>query len=252
MEFAAKAGLASPEEIERFKATGGKGPGGCRGKQECEAFCNNPDNQEVCFSFAKEHKLIGQEELEHIEKNSRQIRERSNNFSQEVLSCLEDKLGLEVVQKIQSGALTPSPRIGEAMHKCFQEFSPQAQEREYLDEDEFGDFPQNEAFDKNIPEEFLNEVHKFPNDVRRPVKEGVDFERIQREINDFRPGTPEILNEYHTEEQKFFNTEYPEEFQKSNFSEPPALDSFPKLNEDSTIHESPTQNLNQVILDFQF
>jgi len=72
MEFATKAGLASPEEIERFKATGGKGPGGCRGREECEAFCNNSDNQGACFSFAKEHKLIGQEELEHIEKNSKE------------------------------------------------------------------------------------------------------------------------------------------------------------------------------------
>ena len=245
MEFATKAGLASPEEIERFKATGGKGPGGCRGREECEAFCNNSDNQGACFSFAKEHKLIGQEELEHIEKNSKEIREGSDNFSQEVLVCLGDKLGLETVQKIQSGALTPSPRIGEAMQKCFQEFNPQTQEREHVDNGEPRDFPQNEVFDKDIPEEFLNEVHKLPDDIRRPAEEGVDFERIQRDINDFRPQTPEILNEYYPEKQESLNIEHPQEFQEPtfqeptfqepDFSQPSTSDSFSEPNEGSTI-----------------
>jgi len=43
------------------------GPGGCANFGECEAFCNNPANDEECFDFAVEHDLFGGD-AEEIER----------------------------------------------------------------------------------------------------------------------------------------------------------------------------------------
>ena len=71
LNFAIDQGLIPPEEVEHAKKfieiakTGG--PGGCKGRQ-CEDFCNRPENQEQCFAFAKEKGLLGQDEIQKIEK----------------------------------------------------------------------------------------------------------------------------------------------------------------------------------------
>ena len=69
--FAEKNNLMSKEEIEmakKFMAVGNKGPGDCRGKNECEAYCNNIDNINECIAFAEENNLIPPEELEEAKK----------------------------------------------------------------------------------------------------------------------------------------------------------------------------------------
>lgn len=69
--FAEKNNLMSDEEIEmakKFMAAGGEGPGGCRGKEECEAFCDNIDNIKECVAFAEEHNLMPPKELEEAKK----------------------------------------------------------------------------------------------------------------------------------------------------------------------------------------
>ena len=70
--FAEAAGFMSPEEAEEAKKMAAlgitSGPGGCRGKNECEDFCDNPDNFEICISFAEEHNLMSKEEAEMARK----------------------------------------------------------------------------------------------------------------------------------------------------------------------------------------
>ncbi|TSC64420.1 MAG: hypothetical protein G01um101491_289 [Parcubacteria group bacterium Gr01-1014_91] len=44
LAFAEKSGLMSGEELstaKKFAAAGAKGPGGCTGKDECEAYCDD-------------------------------------------------------------------------------------------------------------------------------------------------------------------------------------------------------------------
>jgi len=69
--FAEKNNLMSKEEVElakKFVAAGSKGPGGCKGKDECEAFCNNMDHMDECISFAEKNNLIPPEELAEAKK----------------------------------------------------------------------------------------------------------------------------------------------------------------------------------------
>ena len=60
--FALGAGLMKQEEFEMFKKQA-KGRKRLPRKEQCETFCNNPENQEVCFNFAKEHNLILKKKL---------------------------------------------------------------------------------------------------------------------------------------------------------------------------------------------
>ncbi len=69
--FAEKNNLMSKEEIEmakKFLATGGKGPGDCRGKDECNAYCNDIAHIDECVTFAVENNLMLPEELEEAKK----------------------------------------------------------------------------------------------------------------------------------------------------------------------------------------
>ena len=71
-QFAVDNDLMPKDEIEKIKKMKDVmregGPGECRSEQECRVFCENPDNQEKCFEFAKEHKLIPPEEAERMQK----------------------------------------------------------------------------------------------------------------------------------------------------------------------------------------
>ncbi|MEK6845274.1 MAG: hypothetical protein AABY26_00830, partial [Nanoarchaeota archaeon] len=61
------------EEAQMFKKTGGKGPGDCKGKEECEAFCDNPDNMPECIDFGVKAGMMSPEEAE---KSCREFTER--------------------------------------------------------------------------------------------------------------------------------------------------------------------------------
>ena len=119
--FAIEAGFMKPEEAEMFRKTGGKGPGGCRGRK-CEDFCDDPANQETCFNFASEHGLIPPEELEQMKEGFQQFREGLDSAPPEVSDCLKSSLGSETFDKLQSGQGMPGRQMGEAMRNCFEEF----------------------------------------------------------------------------------------------------------------------------------
>lgn len=72
LEFALAHNLIPEEEVEmarRMLALGvTSGPGGCQGRVECEAYCDDIDLLEECIIFAEEHNLIPADELEGAHK----------------------------------------------------------------------------------------------------------------------------------------------------------------------------------------
>jgi hypothetical protein len=72
IDFAESNGLMNSQEAERARKMTElgitNGPGGCRSEDECEAYCDNPDNMKECLIFAKENGLMPPEELEEAEK----------------------------------------------------------------------------------------------------------------------------------------------------------------------------------------
>lgn len=72
IEFAEEHEFIKPEEVERAKrgarALKEGGPGGCHSPRECESFCSNPTNQEVCFEWAKGHGFVSEEQIRMMEE----------------------------------------------------------------------------------------------------------------------------------------------------------------------------------------
>ncbi len=56
-----------PEEIQRMeKEMQRTGPGGCSSREECDAFCRNPDNVSTCLNFAVQEGKITKEEADFM------------------------------------------------------------------------------------------------------------------------------------------------------------------------------------------
>ncbi|TSC77349.1 MAG: hypothetical protein G01um101433_643 [Parcubacteria group bacterium Gr01-1014_33] len=73
--FAVENGFISKSEAERikkdkerFKQLEEESPGGCKGEQECRAYCENPDHIDECLAFGEKHGFIPKEEAARIKK----------------------------------------------------------------------------------------------------------------------------------------------------------------------------------------
>lgn len=115
--FAVDNGLLPAEEAEMIKKTGGKGPGGCVGKKQCEEYCRN--NQDACFAFAEEHDLIRPKEKEQMKKGVEMLKQSYENAPSEVRDCLSGNVEGGNLEQILNGQKMPSREIGEAMRLCF-------------------------------------------------------------------------------------------------------------------------------------
>lgn len=72
VDFAIKQGFMDPQEAEQakkfLKLAKEPGPGGCAGRAACDEFCSRPENGEACFTFAKEHGLVSEDDIQRMEK----------------------------------------------------------------------------------------------------------------------------------------------------------------------------------------
>ncbi len=193
--FFTEAGFMTQEEAQMFRKTGGKGPGDCKGRDECEAFCNDQVNQEACFQFGKEHGLISEEDLSNIEEGTRQMKEGLEMAPPKVAECLREKIGADVLQKIEVGTLMPNPQLGEQMRSCFEKFMPRPEEG--FGEGQFGpgenegfefepgdEFP--EGFKERVPEEFRQFIPEnteglTPQDLEQIIREQ-QGQRIEQQM----------------------------------------------------------------------
>jgi len=71
--FAEAAEILPPEELAEAKKVAkfiksGEMPGGCTGKDECKAFCDQDENFEECINFAQKAELVSPEEFEMAKK----------------------------------------------------------------------------------------------------------------------------------------------------------------------------------------
>ncbi|KKU85827.1 MAG: hypothetical protein UY15_C0021G0023 [Parcubacteria group bacterium GW2011_GWA2_47_9] len=130
--FAEAAGMMTSEDAAMARKTGGKGPGDCKGKEECEQFCQDPANQETCFNFAKENGLIPEDELQRTEggfqgreEGLNRMREALSQAPPQILDCLRQNLGEEVMDRIMAGdASVMSQDMGDKMRSCFESMMP--------------------------------------------------------------------------------------------------------------------------------
>ncbi len=129
ISFAEKAGLVSAEEAAIAKKSGGKGPGGCNSKESCDAYCNKEENHDACFTFAKSTGILSDDQVKEIEAGMGRLRAGLDQMPPELVSCLNEKLGTTTLNKIQSGALTPSRDTGDTIKSCVDAFMPQVKDK---------------------------------------------------------------------------------------------------------------------------
>ncbi len=76
LNFAEENNLMSKKELDvakKFVEVGSKGPGDCKTKDACEAYCDDISHIDECISFAEENNLIPPQELEEAKKVQKAI-----------------------------------------------------------------------------------------------------------------------------------------------------------------------------------
>src|SRR3989344_4842680 len=118
IDFAIENGFLSGEEAEMVRKTGGRGPGCCRGREQCETYCQT--HQDECFAFAEEHDLISPEDRTRMEEGMSKFKEGINNAPPEIRACLEQNIGSDTLNQILSDQKRPTKELGEKMRTCFE------------------------------------------------------------------------------------------------------------------------------------
>lgn len=118
IKFGEENGLIPQKDLEMIKKTGGKGPGGCRGKTQCEVYC--ADHQEVCMKFAEEHDLISPEDKARMEEGMLRFKEEISRMPAEVKQCLDGAVGSESLEQLIAGKQNPTREFGDTMRNCFE------------------------------------------------------------------------------------------------------------------------------------
>ena len=103
--FATDNGLISAEDADIVKKTGGKGPGDCRGKEQCDLYCS--EHQDECMKFAEEHNLIKPEEKARMKEGMARLKESLSNAPVEVKQCLSDAVGAGTLEQLRSARKLP-------------------------------------------------------------------------------------------------------------------------------------------------
>lgn len=116
-DFAVKSGLLTEQEAQVVKATGGKGPGGCQGKDACDAYCSA--HQDECFQFAKDHNLLTQDNVEHMRDSASHLKEVLDKAPDAVKQCITDTVGQDKLAGMLSGDTPPGQDFAAAAQNCF-------------------------------------------------------------------------------------------------------------------------------------
>lgn len=132
--FAEKTGFANKEDIEMFRKTGGKGPGGCRGKEQCEAYCQT--NQEECFNWAQANGMMKEGDLQRMREGMQEFRKNLEHMPPEMIECLKNAVGEDVLGKITNGEPVFDRGLGEKMQSCVNQFQEEIMQK--FGEGQFG------------------------------------------------------------------------------------------------------------------
>jgi hypothetical protein len=118
IDFGVANGFLSAEEAEMVKETGGKGPGGCRGKGQCEAYCSA--HKDECFAFGVEHGLIKPEDTARMKGGMHRFKDSLSQAPAEVKKCLEESIDADTLQQLLAGESMPTEELGRQMRTCFE------------------------------------------------------------------------------------------------------------------------------------
>lgn len=141
VRFGLEAGFMGEKEAKMVRLTKGRGPGGCRGP-ECDDFCDEPKNREVCGLFLEDLMRENPDlKLEDIipENDLREMREGFAEMKKEMPPEMQDCLARldPGFAGFFAGTISPSPSLGmkiqKLMPQCMAEFFGEGTSPELID-----------------------------------------------------------------------------------------------------------------------
>lgn len=118
VDFGVKSGMLTDEQARVIKKTGGKGPGGCVGENECKQYCS--EHQDACFQFAKDNGLITPEQEAQMKQGVEQFRRGLEHAPPAVRTCISSVLGADKLSALLKGDASPDSAMGEKLRSCFE------------------------------------------------------------------------------------------------------------------------------------
>ena len=136
VDFAERAGMMSPEDAARARKMAemgvSGGPGGCKGEEECRAFCDDPANMETCLNFAVQIGDMNPEEAEQMRQGMQRMAQTGECLAMpcsEAFACLGNlSQGGPTEQEEPAESNGPSPEIQAKVEFCAQEAEQAQQE----------------------------------------------------------------------------------------------------------------------------
>ena len=119
VNFSVAMGNMTEKQAQSAIKNGNKGPGGCIGKEACNAFCDNPDNQDTCFNFGKDNGMIPEADIQKMQEGQQKMKDSFSQIPQAVIDCISSSAGADVVEKMKSGSMI-ARKMGDSINKCFQ------------------------------------------------------------------------------------------------------------------------------------
>ncbi|KKT43921.1 MAG: hypothetical protein UW32_C0001G0513 [Candidatus Wolfebacteria bacterium GW2011_GWE2_44_13] len=183
INFAEAAGLATKEDIELAKKTGGKGPGGCTSKETCATYCNDQAHASECVQFGIEKGLISEEDKENIKNVTEKIQQGLAGIDPEaqknVEACFENKMGAETYRKLMAKEIVPTQAIGTSIQFCFEDAMKKYAEtmRAKMMQEGGGSYGGGSA-PQGIPKEMMQQIPKelqqqIPKELQQQIPESI-------------------------------------------------------------------------------
>ena len=167
--FGEEAGFISPHDADIIKKTGGRGPGGCAGREQCETYCRA--HGEECFRFGEEHNLIREEDRQRMREGLSGIQRALNEAPPEIVQCIKN--AVPDLDRALTNRSFIGPEIGEKMRRCFEsQFGRQGEHRDEF-ESRQGLPPPGGRFESNIPQLPPEALHCIEGKLGRPFAEVV-------------------------------------------------------------------------------
>jgi len=136
VDFAEKTGMMSPEDASRARKMAemgiSGGPGGCKGEEECRAFCDDPDNMETCLNFAIQIGDMSPEEAEQMRQGKQRMAQTKECLAMpcsEAFACLGNlSQGEPTEQGEPAEGGGQNPEIQAKVESCLEETKQAQQE----------------------------------------------------------------------------------------------------------------------------
>ena len=187
VDFAERTGMMSSEDAARARRMAemgiSGGPGGCKGEEECRAFCENPANMETCLNFAIQVGDMSPEEAEQMRQGKQRMAQTGEGLAMpcsEAFACLGNlSQGEPMEQEEPAGGGGQNPEIQAKIKSCTQKLMPEGMPSEGFEPPE-GAGPSQEEIERMIQRETQRQMEAAQQQMQQQVQQQIEQQMQQQ------------------------------------------------------------------------